>query len=68
MTKVFIEGMSCQHCVNRVKAALEGIDGITDIRVSLEDNMATFEGSATNAQLISAVEDAGFEVTKIEED
>ena len=23
MTKVYINGMACQHCVNRVKGALE---------------------------------------------
>ena len=28
--KVYIEGMSCQHCVNRVKDALNAVEGIRD--------------------------------------
>ncbi|MBC5786673.1 MULTISPECIES: heavy-metal-associated domain-containing protein [Clostridiaceae] len=65
MTKVYINGMACQHCVNRVKGALEEL-GLSNVRVSLENRVASFDGTATNAQLIEAIEDVGFEVTKIE--
>ena len=65
MTKVYINGMACQHCVNRVKGALEE-GGLSNVRVSLENRVASFDGTATNAQLIEAIEDVGFEVTKIE--
>ena len=33
-----IEGMSCNHCVNHVKEALEGLDGVKEASVSLEKN------------------------------
>ncbi|EEG30739.1 heavy metal-associated domain protein [[Clostridium] methylpentosum DSM 5476] len=68
MTKVFINGMSCEHCVNRVKQALEAIGGLSAVRVDLNGRCATFEGKASNAALISAIEEIGFEVSKIEDD
>lgn len=42
MTTIKVTGMSCQHCVNAVTKALSGIDGITDVQVSLEQGEATF--------------------------
>ena len=34
--KILIEGMRCEHCVGHVKEALEGLDGVTSVEVSLE--------------------------------
>jgi len=31
-----IDGMSCQHCVMRVKKAIEGLAGISDLSVEVE--------------------------------
>lgn len=64
MISLTIEGMMCQHCVNHVTKALEGISGATEISVDLEQKKATFQG---NSNLVSvatvAVVDAGYEVT-----
>lgn len=37
-----IEGMSCEHCVRAVAGALQAVDGIEDVSVSLEDKQAKF--------------------------
>ena len=37
-----IEGMTCNHCVGKVKDALLKIQGVYDIDVQLETNSATF--------------------------
>ena len=38
-----VEGMSCNHCVNAVKTAVEAIDGVSSVEVSLENNTASVE-------------------------
>lgn len=64
--KISIEGMSCGHCVNHVKGALEDL-GATSIDVSLEKKMATAEiGSTTDEDIKAAIEDAGYDVVGIE--
>ena len=61
MTKTMkIEGMMCEHCVGRVKAALEAVDGVKTVEVSLKRKTATVSGSAEYAALVAAVENAGY--------
>lgn len=68
MTKTLtIEGMSCMHCVNRVKGALEAVAGVSHVDVSLEEKKATVEGERLKEDALkAAVEDAGYEVTGIQ--
>ncbi|MEI8215937.1 MAG: copper ion binding protein [Eubacteriales bacterium] len=63
-----VEGMSCQHCVRRVENALKEIDGITEVKVILEDNKAVIETTAQieDKALVDAISDAGYTVTSIE--
>ena len=58
-----ISGMSCGHCVGHVKSALEGIEGVSQADVSLENHQAevTLSGEVVDADLISAVEAAGYQ-------
>ncbi|MDO4532383.1 MAG: heavy metal translocating P-type ATPase [Coriobacteriia bacterium] len=58
-----VTGMMCKHCVHHVTKALEGIEGVSNVRVSLDDNNAVVdvaEGVADEA-LIAAIVDAGYE-------
>ncbi len=60
--KLSVGGMHCAGCVNTVKAALEGVAGVTKAEVSLEKNeaMVTYaKGKVTTEDLIKAVEKAG---------
>jgi copper chaperone len=43
MTILKIKGMSCGHCVMRVTKALQGIEGIKNVKVDLPSGEATFE-------------------------
>ena len=57
-----VRGMHCEKCVARVTAALEAVDGVTGVDVSLEANAATVEGHGMDrAALVAAIEEAGFE-------
>jgi len=40
--KLSIEGMSCQHCVGRVKKYLETIENVSEVHVDLENKKAVF--------------------------
>ena len=61
MTKLSIDGMTCQHCVKAVNEELAKVPGVTSVDVSLESNSATIEGQADNAALVAAVAEAGYE-------
>lgn len=65
--ELMIEGMMCQNCVKHVTHALEGILGVADVQVSLEDKKATINvpESVTDEALKAAVTEAGYEVTGI---
>lgn len=64
--KLFIEGMSCAHCVKHVTNALNDLDGITRVVVDLASKTAVVEGNASDNDMKAAIEDAGYEVVKIE--
>ena len=64
--KILIEGMSCNHCVGHVKEALEALDGVSSIEVSLEGNCATVETSVADNILKEAIEEEGYDVVGIE--
>ena len=57
-----VEGMSCNHCVASVRKALEGLEGVREADVNLEDKKARVEldKDLADETLIKAVEDAGF--------
>lgn len=65
--KILIEGMSCGHCVAHVKDALEGIDGVSSVEVSLEGKYATVETDVNDEILKEAIEEEGYDVLKIQE-
>jgi copper chaperone CopZ len=66
--KIMIEGMSCQHCVAHVKEALAAIEGINKINeVNLAGKYAIVEGKAEEATIRAVIDDAGYDVTAIEE-
>ena len=67
MTKLKIEGMSCDHCVRAVSGALQEVPGVDRVvEVSLERGEAVVEGSAETAPLIAAVEEEGYRAEVVE--
>ena len=68
MTKVIsIEGMMCNHCTGTVQRALEAVEGVKAVTMSLEQKNATVELASDVADevLTKAVVDAGYEVKGI---
>lgn len=68
MTKtIIIEGMSCGHCTARVQKALEALEGISAVTMSLEQKSAeiTLDQEISNQLLTQTITDAGYEVVEI---
>ena len=65
---IHVEGMGCMNCVHHVKEALEALDGVTSAEVSLETNTAliTLTKDVADTAIISAIDEAGYDVAKIE--
>lgn len=64
--KILIEGMSCNHCVGHVKDALEALEGVLSIEVSLEGNYASVETEVEDDILKEVIEEEGYDVVGIE--
>lgn len=66
--KIYIDGMSCAHCQAHVKEALAELSGITNVsEVNLDGKYAAVEGTASQASITAAIEDAGYDVIRIED-
>lgn len=63
---MYIEGMSCMHCKNRVEKELGKLDGVNAV-VNLEEKSATveMEKEIDDSVLKDVVENAGYEVIEI---
>lgn len=64
---IFIEGMHCENCKNRVERQLNELEGAA-ARVNLRKNVAILSMSREigDGELIAAVEKAGYRVAGIE--
>lgn len=61
-----IEGMTCEHCKNRVENALNRLEGVS-AKVNLKKKTAvvSMEKEVEDMQLQKAVEQAGYKVIQI---
>ena len=58
-----IEGMSCQHCVGRVKQVLDALDGVLGAEVEVGSAKVSFDNSVVSKDDIAdAVVKAGYTV------
>ncbi len=55
-----VTGMSCAACSARVEKAVSAVPGVTSCAVSLLTNSMGVEGTADAAQIVDAVEKAGY--------
>lgn len=62
--KISIEGMSCSHCINNVKEALEDIN-VKVLEVNLNGKYALIDTNIENEIIIDAISEAGYDVIAI---
>ncbi|MFA9416240.1 heavy-metal-associated domain-containing protein [Natrinema sp. HArc-T2] len=58
-----VEGMSCEHCEQSVEDALANVQGVQSVDVDLDAAQATVEGDAATQDLVSAVDEAGYDAS-----
>lgn len=62
-----IAGMSCGHCVNAVREALEELDGVDVRSVEIGSAAVTYDPSrSTPTAIESAIEDAGYQLATVQ--
>lgn len=66
--KLYIEGMSCQHCVKHVTEGLGEIEGVESVQVNLQDKYAEVDLSkdVEDEVLKDVLDEAGYELVKVE--
>ncbi len=62
ITRVTIEGMSCQHCVRAVFTALAAVEGISRADVTIGGASIEHDGTVTVERVREAIAVAGYEV------
>lgn len=62
-TELEIKGMTCQNCVKHVKNALENVEGVESVEVTLEPGFAKVQHTSqvATADLVDAVDEEGYE-------
>ncbi|MDE6729831.1 MAG: heavy metal translocating P-type ATPase, partial [Oscillospiraceae bacterium] len=60
MKQYQITGMSCAACSARIEKAVSAVTGVTVCSVNLLTNSMSVEGTASPAEIIKAVENAGY--------
>ena len=63
MKQYIVTGMTCSACQNRVEKAVSKVPGVTSCSVSLLTNSMSVEGDVKEADIIQAVEKAGYEAS-----
>ena len=61
--KLSVDGMTCEHCVKRVKKIIEKFDGVSDVTVSLSAKEAAFACDPDQTDLagiVKAINDFGY--------
>ena len=60
---LIVTGMMCEHCKMRVSKAIEALEGVTSLDVSLKDGKTTIKGEHLNeAKIRAAIKEAGYDV------
>lgn len=59
-TKIYIQGMNCQHCKMRVEKALAAVPGMESFQVSLESGEAEVTGQVDLDAVLIAINATGY--------
>lgn len=60
MIELDVKNMTCGHCVRAVCGAVNAIDPAAKVQVELERGRVLVDGQRSSAELISALQEAGY--------
>ncbi|WP_276299911.1 heavy-metal-associated domain-containing protein [Halorussus lipolyticus] len=58
--EITVEGMSCGGCEENVENALRDLPGVEDAEADNESDSVTVEGDASEEDIVTTIEDAGY--------
>lgn len=60
--RIPVRGMSCEHCVRRVRTAVEAVEGVSSATVSIGEVEVELEGTeGARERVLQAIRDSGYE-------
>ncbi len=64
MPEIKVKGMSCGHCAAAVTRALQGLPGVSEVKVDLERGRVTYQSAAPvpPEELARVIKAAGYEM------
>lgn len=62
MLEITVEGATCGGCVKSIEKAVSQVSGVTSVNFDLDSKLAKVDGDADKAQIVDAIEMAGFDV------
>ncbi len=64
MPEIKVKGMSCGHCAAAVTRALQGLPGVSEVKVDLERGRVTYQSAAPVPleELARVIKAAGYEM------
>jgi copper chaperone CopZ len=67
--QIYIDGMSCGHCVKHVEGALMEVCGVEKVEVNLKDKFAIIElkHEVEDSKLKQAIDEAGYDFVAIKD-
>jgi copper ion binding protein len=57
-----VPGISCGHCKTAIEGEVSKVVGVTAVTVDIEHKTVNVEGSADDAAIRAAIDDAGYDV------
>jgi copper chaperone CopZ len=57
-----VPGISCDHCKRAIEGEVGAVDGVEAVAVDVAARVVTVTGTATDAELRAAIDEAGYEV------
>jgi len=66
MKRAFLEGMCCAGCAEEVKHIFTNIYGVSNVKVSLDNNSVTYEGFISKRVIEDALKGTSYTLQSIE--
>ncbi|MCB0996375.1 MAG: heavy-metal-associated domain-containing protein [Acidimicrobiales bacterium] len=60
-----VPGMSCDHCRHAIETEVTKLAGVDTVGVDLEQKLVRVEGDASEADVRTAIDEAGYDVTSV---
>ena len=67
ISNMIVNGMSCSHCENSIKKSVGALNGVSSVRVDLENKRVSIEYDPEKINMdtiIQTIEDQGYDVVK----